>query len=474
MRLAEPIEMMGMFWLPEEPHEKSSGTLKISEKGEITVDLAGAFGQPLVTPEVFTPPPMIDGEEKGRDPRRIVGSLEMGGLVTLDDCRRQKSRHSFAGHVATSTFSADLAFVGAEFNPGEAAQFTEFSFSIEGLDDWLAKSGIDFQQDSDDLEHWEVLIRAHSLDDIKLRISDDVELAVKFDFHFPNVHIPVTEASVQQKAIVAVKLTEPQPVNYFCSLASKLCHFLTLALDQAVSISSMTAFLDMETNEGKFRRNRIEVYGQFAPWPERIPAIRLPDILFRYQDIGGKLDKMISRWFEVYETFEPAFNLYFALRAQPSQFLDTKVLWLCQALETLHRRSSSEREMPQEEFEDLLESVLRNCPLNRKEWLGNRVRNELSFRTRMRKLMEPFERWFGDNSDLKHFISRANDTRNYLTHFDESTNKHRASGSKELFELFERLEVLFQLHLLKLMDFDDSAIDSIIESNRKIRRRLGK
>ena len=62
---------------------------------------------------------------------------------------------------------------------------------------------------------------------------------------------------------------------------------------------------------------------------------------------------MMGKWFENYETFEPAFNLYFALRTQPSQFLDTKILWLTQALETLHRRSSDETEMSEEEFASL-------------------------------------------------------------------------------------------------------------------------
>ena len=32
---------------------------------------------------------------------------------------------------------------------------------------------------------------------------------------------------------------------------------------------------------------------------------------------------MIAKWLEDYETFEPAFNLYFASKTEPSQFLRT-------------------------------------------------------------------------------------------------------------------------------------------------------
>ena len=63
--------------------------------------------------------------------------------------------------------------------------------------------------------------------------------------------------------------------------------------------------------------------------------------------------------------------------------------------------------------------------------------------------------------------------RNYLTHYDETTTGKRATGSDELFELYEKLEALFQLHLLSLIGLDAPAIDSIIHGNRGLRRRLG-
>ena len=83
MRLAEPIEATGMFWLPEQPDTQLSGVLKISESSEITVDLAGAFGNPLVTPRRFDVSTTPSREEPASDPRRIVGILQRGGRITL-------------------------------------------------------------------------------------------------------------------------------------------------------------------------------------------------------------------------------------------------------------------------------------------------------------------------------------------------------------------------------------------------------
>ena len=472
MRLAEPIETTGIFWLPGNPDTQLTGVLKISDSSEITVELAGMFGNPLVTPRRFGVPSTSNGDDTELGSGRIVGILQKGGRITLDGCFWQQVSSSFQSGLSRSIVHSDIAYVGAEYEEEEEALFSEISFSIEGLDAWLSISGIEVDQD---IANRRGLIRFHVPDDISLNLPCDAELKFSFGLSFPSVSVLMTEAVVQQTALALVKLKEPRPIGYFSSLALKLCNFLTLALDQPVSIQSVTGYLTQEPPDKESHRIPIKVYRQFAPWPERRPTIRWHDALFRYPDVAFRLDSIVSKWFGNYETFEPAFNLYFASRTQSSQFLDTKVLWLTQALETLHRRSSKETEMSEEEFRKLRELVTQSCPLDRRQWLNNRLHyaNELSFRHRIERLLEPFERWFGNREKHRPFVNRVCDTRNYFTHYDEATTGNRASGSDELFELYGKLEVLFQLHLLDLIGLDDSSIDSIVQENRGIRGRLG-
>ena len=471
MRLVEPIETTGVFWLPGQSDTQLPGVLKISESGEITVELAGMFDNPLVTPRSFgvaaTP-----SREEALDPRRIVGVLQKGGAITLDRCLWQRTNFSFPSALSTSTVLAELAFLGVEYDADEEALFSGFSFSVEGLDTWLSISGIETEFDR---ASGAGLIRYHVPDDIPLHPSSDAELSFGFGLTFPTVSVLRTEASVRQTAIARVKINAPRPLEYFSSLAIKLCHFLTLALDQAVSIRSMTGYLEQETAEEENRRVPVNVYGQFAPWPEKTATMRWHDALFRYPHVASELDNIMRMWFENYELLEPAFNLYFASRTQPSQFLDTKILWLTQALETLHRRRSDETEMSEEEFASLRKSVMKSCPPSRRQWLSHRLlyANELSFRHRIQRLLEPLEQWFGDGAERGAFVNRICDTRNYLTHYDETTTKDRATGSDELFELYGKLEALFQLHLLRLVGLDNTSIDSIVHENRGLRRRLG-
>ena len=388
----------------------------------------------------------------------------------MDQCRWRSAR-PLPGPMSTSTFSPHIALVGAEYGEGEEPLFSEFSFAIEGLDAWLSITGIDIVPDP---SRQGGLIRYCVPDDIPIHLRSGVELRFRFGLNYPKVSLLLTEAAVQQTVEAVVKLAEPRPVGYFHSIAFKLCNFLTLVLDQAVSIQSMTGYLEPVTIKATNRRKLVHIYGQYAPWPEKTANIRWIDILFRYQAVANQFESMMVNWLESHKKFEPAFNLYFAMKAQPSQFLDVKILWLCQALETLHRRSSEETEMPGQEFAALRKSLIQYCPKGRRPWLGPRLlyANQLSFRNRMRRLLEPLERWFGDEGRREAFVKTITDTRNYLTHYDEANTNNKAIGSDAMFALNQKLEALFQLYLLSLIGLDDPTVDSIIHGNRGLRRRL--
>ena len=456
--------------MPQQPDTRLSGILKISDSCEITVELAGMLDDPLVTPKGFADPVLSSREDVG--PERIVGVLHEGGSVTLDGCLRQNSSFSLPSGLSTSTIYAERALIGAQYGEEEEILFSEVDFSIEGLDTWLSVSGIETQVD---IENKTGSVNYHVPDDITLELSCGTALKFRFRLTGPVLSLFQTEAVVKQTAQVLVKFEKAQPIEECSSMAFKLCNFLTLALDEAVSIQSMTGYLEQETTESEKRQLSIRVYSQFGPWPESKPKSRWHDALFRYPNVAHQLNAMMVKWFENYEALEPSFNLYFASRTQSSLFLDTKILWLTQALEALHRRTSDETEMSVEEFDSLRKSAMLACPMERREWLNNRLRyaNELPFRRRMWRLLKPFERWFGDRTDRRAFINRVCDTRNYLTHYDEESTTNRAIGADELFGLYQKLEALFQLHLLNLIGLDASVIESIIQENHSLRRKLG-
>ena len=140
MRVSEPIEARGYFWLPNDPDNKLPGNLSISEKGEVRVEMIGLFSELLAA---FND--RLSGFVSEFD--RVLGQVEDGGKVTLERCFYQPRRLSLSGGLSGSELIAEMAFIGAHFDNQEDMMVSEFRFSIEGLQDWLLISGIEMEQD---------------------------------------------------------------------------------------------------------------------------------------------------------------------------------------------------------------------------------------------------------------------------------------------------------------------------------------
>ena len=106
-------------------------------------------------------------------------------------------------------------------------------------------------------------------------------------------------------------------------------------------------------------------------------------------------EKIINNWIKAYEQITPAFNLYFLVQmgAQHYQYLEERFMALVQGLEAYHRRTSDEKQMDQEEFEELVNNLIDQCPEEKREWLKGKLKygNEVSLRHRLRKIVQPIQ-----------------------------------------------------------------------------------
>ena len=72
---------------------------------------------------------------------------------------------------------------------------------------------------------------------------------------------------------------------------------------------------------------------------------------------------------------------------------------------------------------------------------------------------------------MKSFISGIVDTRNYLTHYSSDLQSSAVKG-KNLIFLNEKLEALFQLHLLRLMNLNSDEISEIANNHYSLNVKL--
>ena len=297
-----------------------------------------------------------------------------------------------------------------------------------------------------------------------------------FGMDFPPIAKTVTEVHATQRAFVSILSDQPMPVEYFTPLATKLRNFLRLATGQPVSINSATGYSpELTRSDGPDVEYRvpIKVYYGDAGSSNKKQDVPWFQMLFTYPDVKGQIEEILANWLHSYEVFGPALDVYFTAMSNTSQYLEVEFLQRVQGMETLHRRSFPETEMPDDEFSGMMDSLLLACPRDRREWLKGRLRyaNELSLRRRLRTMIGPFEHLFGNNGQQRALINKVVVTRNYLTHYDSSLEGQAAKG-QDLRELTARLKALFQLHLLKLIGFDTGSIERALQGGSNLRRLL--
>jgi hypothetical protein len=88
----------------------------------------------------------------------------------------------------------------------------------------------------------------------------------------------------------------------------------------------------------------------------------------------------------------------------------------------------------------------------------------------MKELFSPYVDYFG-TVNVNALIQDVVVTRNYLTHFDKSLESSAKAGA-DLWIICQKLEALFQLHLLSRLGFTTEQISSIEKNYYRFRQKL--
>ncbi len=470
MKLSEPIEESGFFWLPEESERKLPGVFRISESGEATLEIT-SLSHPVTSAlgkHQFGDPWL--GEE-GMKFKRVLGLIKKGP-VTLEDCSCFDSNYQLLGGLTTLIISPSFTFIGVGYGDEIAITFSELKFSLEGLDEWLGVYGIHIAHEMEKGRLKSTSVNFALPEEITLHLAEEMELKFSFDASVPS-GFNTTEARISQRAYIRLKSKKLRPLDDFLSLMFKLHHFFCFAVDETISLTSVIGYSSDITRGKKNNEIPIEIYFKSTLSSKNNPKIHRIDMLFRYRDVSDKFHEILTNWLERHEVYMETFNEYFTSRYGAYKYLEGEFLSLVRGIEAFHRKNSQDTEMPEEQFRDMVSTILKYSPNENREWIERKLRysNELSLQKRMKKMLEPFKRFYGNEVKRKSFVNKVVNTRNYLIHFDESLAKD-AAEREELWKLRMKLEALFQLHLLKLIGMDSTLIDNIVNENSNLRSKL--
>ena len=463
MRVKEKIIKSGYFWLPATPDNKIPGTLTIAEKGEMELEVVGLFN------ERFSGLPSHDDDDFRLG--RIVGHIEEYGLITLEDCFYRKKNYSSSG-ISKSLVCVNLACLGVAYDEGEDVLLNTFTFSVEGIDEWVGLSGINVEYGGDCRT---ATITYAPVEDISFTLSNGMQLLIIFSWTLPGMP-HATEAKITQSSMFRLVSETELPLKDFMSIAHKINTLLCFAVDKTVCVNQVSVTSESicrSAGQGEQVPVPISVYYSSLPYSKDEPEIKWSNMLFRYVQVQADAEQIINSWISAYDNIDAALNLYFSVKTGSYKYLEGKFLALAQGLETYHRKTSDETVMDEGAFADLVEAIIAQCPEENKGWLGGRLMhgNEINLGKRIKRIIDPFKAEIGTSAERGKVIRQIVDTRNYLTHYDEALRESAVSG-RDLWVLCRKMESFFQLHLLHVLGFSEVKIKHLIDSNYQLKRKI--
>ena len=452
MRINQELTRLGHFWLPSTPERRIPGTLSIRDGGKIQLEAAGRFDE--YSPSI----------------KRIVGEIEKDGFVTLDDCYYKKGTVRVIAGPSKSFIHVTTAFIGVHYNDGDSPVFNSLTFSVEGIDEWVGISGIKV----DHSKQRTATISYQPPANVPFDLDSGMQLIITFKWTLPGYPI-LKEARISQQTLFKLVSKDARELSDYIPFVHKITTFLCFAIDQTVCVDSMSATSDnirREIGEGKTRLIPIHIYFRSWPYSKDEPINNLGR-LFGYQEIQNDAATIMTNWIQAYEKIAPAFNLYFLAKMGMQTYFEERFMALVQGLEAFHRRTSDEKRTDEAKFDALVKNLIDLCPDEHKVWLATKLEygNELSLRKRLKRIVKPFKDVIGKRTKPEYLIDRIVNTRNYLTHYDQSLESEAAKGD-ELWTLCLKMELLFQLHILKFIGFSREQIDSIVANCPQIRWKL--
>ena len=460
MKIKEEIKKSGDFWLPTIPDRKVSGTLSISAEGGIELEIL----QPLESNIEAIFSRNMDGFN------RVIGHVQEYGYVTLDGCQYKTRSRSISQDILQvhSILWANRVFTGVAYSENEIPRFNTFTFSIEGIDEWVAMDII--RTDYEPKEQIRI-IAYKPIQSILFNLINGMQLEIVCSTVHNSSLSPREEKITQETYFKLVSKNDKELIE-FISVAEKLTDLLRFATNETVSLDSMSATSDnfvQDIGEDRTMPIQINIYSQKGIYPKHVPHISRFHMLFGFSDIQKDAEQMINNWIKNYDLYNHAFNLYFSAQLEPQLSLESKFLSLAQGLEVYHRRNSNfdGKEMNEVEFDEFIQTLVKQCPETKKDWLKKELENsnEVSLGKRIRDTIKPFGRFFGNERKRSKLAYKIAATRNYLTHYNPNLESAAAKG-EDLFILCIKMELLFELHFLDLMGFSPEKINSIVTNCR--------
>ncbi len=399
-------EYLGYWYLPTNKEHSVCGILTIASE-EIT----------LKTIDNLTERNQFDFASLN-EKLTILGIAD-SNFFTLTDC----SCISKNDLSQEETYRINLLFIGKHYDSIENIKFSHFNIGYSYLNYWAWSQWCNFERDRNNN------LRQFSYD-IPETIKAKTALGEISIFYKVSTSIKSYCQSIELSLMAFFKLQTNLGYsfkNIYSTFIYPLQNFLTLAVNEPVHITDLCFY-----DENK----RIQVFFNSISEQDIDRAIHSGEMSFSLQDIKHEFELKIQNWLNISEKLNNICNLYFSTRYNSNLYTENIFLSFTQALESYHRIKNKKELILKKRLECLFELTA----------------------TIVKPLIHDL--------DPDSFVEQIKDTRNYLTHYDDSL-KGKALKGDNLFRTNQKLSFMLQAIFLYELGYTKEKVQQIMNKNRE-------
>jgi hypothetical protein len=431
--LHEKRRWWGRWWLPENPEQKVAGVLTYKPEGGLRLRLIGGWEHRNITQQGG----MTLVHEGMREWPMIHGQSENKTITLLNTFATRAKSYGWGMGDEPDELEVYVhtALVGCLLDEPEEAAFVSASAGIDNLTGFANRTGMEIKvQHSKDVYKGSLTVKAVKALEVG---SGDFKVKLHHILAVPQYKRlrRETQAKAFERSTVEFQSGKPLPLNDLLDKISAIKDLVSLSTLSPCGEESVTVYLPAtpekypEEYAGRDLLHDVQVY-------QRRIVVATPDaegaddrgFAFTLNDISW--EKLIPRWLEVADTFAAARSMVLGLRYVTGGYLESRLVTMVSAAESMHRAMNPDPPIPPDEFEALRKRLFEAVPDERRQWLSDRIaNNEPTLRVRLLGLAsrpgsfmasllpnpEPWARMAArSRNDVAHVGSSSNHTQEQL------------------------------------------------------------
>lgn len=437
----------GLWWIAG-AEKKVPGVLEYSPLSGLQLTLNGVFESSVVDAM----------KNVGIDHEVIQGRTETGQRITLlENIGGGRVNRLWSNGYAVAEYHVGTALIGKHFPTVAEAVFTTVAVSAPNLRAFVGVSGIS----SEPGEPNEVRFSVRPAEKFSFRMGEfDVDIVHEQTFSNTLSGIAVDEEPL-------VRVTAPAACSLDAFLSGPLRSLHTLLMLAVDSVLPLTKIVATAADE----RDVIVLHHQ-NDGPEYPSIAHTSELPFALSSIGDR-EELIGRWHAARGKFGPTFDLYFSVMRNHDIPLEHQFLFLVQALESFHRRAHGDNADHLERHAARLTTILDAVPGAHRKWLQGRLKHshEPSLEERLNQLHISLPQKVQENIGAsRRFAQLTANTRNYLTHFDESRKQDSLVTLDEFWSANQQLSATLKMLFIHTLGLDDSKVLDTTWGKRMLNR----